>query len=215
MPPSATPMPLFRLSFQSAATPACRWKRAAPSRITTKRATFWKCTAPPKCRTGIATPWRKCLAGKEIPSTSTKAMSAAASAFAAKFIRGRAVCAAALKFRKPIKWIEDRREHLIAANHSRQQHHKIRAAIDAEGHILGIDNEFFHDNAPTCARTPPPCPTSPQRCCRALCVPAYRTIGHIRLTNKTPCGTYRAPAVTNPPLFARGYWTPSPPKWRG
>jgi CO/xanthine dehydrogenase Mo-binding subunit len=29
------------------------------------------------------------------------------------------VCAAALKFRKPIKWIEDRREHLIAANHSR------------------------------------------------------------------------------------------------
>ncbi|MFY9686980.1 MAG: molybdopterin cofactor-binding domain-containing protein, partial [Pseudolabrys sp.] len=38
------------------------------------------------------------------------------------------VCAAALKFRKPIKWIEDRREHLIAANHSRQQRHKIRAA---------------------------------------------------------------------------------------
>ena len=24
-------------------------------------------------------------------------------------------------------------------------------------------------------------------------VPAYRAIGHIRLTNKTPCGTYRAP----------------------
>ena len=42
------------------------------------------------------------------------------------------VCAAALKFRKPIKWIEDRREHLIAANHSREQHHKIRAAIDAQ-----------------------------------------------------------------------------------
>ena len=24
-------------------------------------------------------------------------------------------------------------------------------------------------------------------------VPAYRVAGHIRLTNKTPCGTYRAP----------------------
>src|SRR5258708_25674056 len=24
-------------------------------------------------------------------------------------------------------------------------------------------------------------------------VPAYRAIGHVRLTNKTPCGTYRAP----------------------
>ena len=34
------------------------------------------------------------------------------------------VCAAALKFRRPIKWIEDRREHLIAANHSRQQRTK-------------------------------------------------------------------------------------------
>ena len=29
------------------------------------------------------------------------------------------VCAAALRFRRPVKWIEDRREHLIAANHSR------------------------------------------------------------------------------------------------
>jgi CO/xanthine dehydrogenase Mo-binding subunit len=40
------------------------------------------------------------------------------------------VCAAALKFKRPIKWIEDRREHLITANHSREQHHRVRAAID-------------------------------------------------------------------------------------
>ena len=56
------------------------------------------------------------------------------------------VCAAALKFKRPIKWIEDRREHLIAANHSRQQRHKIKAAIDKNGRILAIDDEFFHDN---------------------------------------------------------------------
>jgi CO/xanthine dehydrogenase Mo-binding subunit len=56
------------------------------------------------------------------------------------------VCAAALKFRRPIKWIEDRREHLTAANHSRDQSHHIRAAIDAQGRILGIEDEFFHDN---------------------------------------------------------------------
>jgi aerobic carbon-monoxide dehydrogenase large subunit len=104
------------------------------------------------------------------------------------------VCAAALKFRKPIKWIEDRREHLIAANHSREQHHKISAAIDVEGRILGIDDEFFHDNGAylrTHAATVPDLAAAmlpgPYR------VPAYRAIGHIRLTNKTPCGTYRAP----------------------
>src|SRR5262249_44032934 len=56
------------------------------------------------------------------------------------------VCVAALKFRRPIKWVEDRREHLIAANHSREQHHRVRAAIDAQGHFLGIEDEFFHDN---------------------------------------------------------------------
>jgi carbon-monoxide dehydrogenase large subunit len=104
------------------------------------------------------------------------------------------VCAAALKFNKPIKWIEDRREHLIAANHSRQQTHKIRAAIDVEGLILGIEDEFFHDNGAymrTHAATVPDLTAAmlpgPYR------VPAYRCLGHIRLTNKTPCGTYRAP----------------------
>jgi CO/xanthine dehydrogenase Mo-binding subunit len=104
------------------------------------------------------------------------------------------VCAATLKFRKPIKWIEDRREHLIAANHSREQHHKIRAAIDREGKILAIEDEFFHDNGAymrTHAATVPDLTAAmlpgPYR------VPAYRATGHIRLTNKTPCGTYRAP----------------------
>jgi CO/xanthine dehydrogenase Mo-binding subunit len=104
------------------------------------------------------------------------------------------VCAAALKFTKPIKWIEDRREHLVAANHSRQQRHKVRAAIDKDGRILGIDDEFFHDNgayARTHAATVPDLAAAmlpgPYR------VPAYRARGHMRLTNKTPCGTYRSP----------------------
>jgi carbon-monoxide dehydrogenase large subunit len=104
------------------------------------------------------------------------------------------VCAAALKFRKPIKWIEDRREHLIAANHSREQHHNIRAAIDKDGHILAIDDEFFHDNG---AYMRTHAATVPDLTAAMLpgpyAVPAYRAVGHIRLTNKTPCGTYRAP----------------------
>jgi CO/xanthine dehydrogenase Mo-binding subunit len=104
------------------------------------------------------------------------------------------VCAAALKFRKAIKWIEDRREHLIAANHSREQHHKVRAAIDGRGQILAIDDEFFHDNG---AYMRTHAATVPDLAAAMLpgpyVVPAYRAVGHIRLTNKTPCGTYRAP----------------------
>ena len=34
---------------------------------------------------------------------------------------------------RPVKWAEDRAEHLIAANHSRQQYHRIAAAFDAGG----------------------------------------------------------------------------------
>ncbi|QDM16647.1 xanthine dehydrogenase family protein molybdopterin-binding subunit [Tardiphaga sp. vice352] len=104
------------------------------------------------------------------------------------------VCLAALRLGRPVKWIEDRREHLIAANHSRQQTHHIRAAIDSEGHILAIDDEFYHDQGGymrTHAATVPDLAAAmlpgPYR------VPAYRAAGHIRLTNKTPGGTYRAP----------------------
>jgi carbon-monoxide dehydrogenase large subunit/6-hydroxypseudooxynicotine dehydrogenase subunit gamma len=104
------------------------------------------------------------------------------------------VCVAALRLGRPVKWIEDRREHLIAANHSRQQHHSIRAAVDSTGRILGMDDEFFHDQGGyvrTHAATVPDLTAGmlpgPYR------VPAFRAVGHIRLTNKTPGGTYRAP----------------------
>ena len=104
------------------------------------------------------------------------------------------VCLAALRLGRPVKWIEDRREHLIAANHSRQQRHRVQAAVDADGRILAIDDEFFHDQGGyvrTHAATVPDLTAAmlpgPYR------VPAYRALGHVRLTNKTPGGTYRAP----------------------
>jgi aerobic carbon-monoxide dehydrogenase large subunit len=101
---------------------------------------------------------------------------------------------AAVRLGRPVKWIEDRREHLIAANHSRQQHHQIRAAVDRDGWIPAIDDEFFHDQGAylrthgtrvadmTAGMLP-----GPYR------VPAYRVTGHVQLTNKTPAATYRAP----------------------
>ena len=105
------------------------------------------------------------------------------------------VCAAALRLQRPVKWIEDRREHLMAANHSREQiSSRARGRRSADGVILAIDDEFFHDQGAylrTHAATVPDLAATmlpgPYR------VPAYRATGHIRLTNKTPGGTYRAP----------------------
>ena len=104
------------------------------------------------------------------------------------------VCVAALRLKRPVKWIEDRREHLIAANHSRQQNFHVRAAIDKAGRLLAIDGEFWHDQG---AYVRTHAATVPDLAAAMLPGPyrlnAYRMVGHIRLTNKTPGGTYRAP----------------------
>lgn len=104
------------------------------------------------------------------------------------------VCLAALRLCRPVKWIEDRRENLMATNHSREQRHQIRAAIDAEGRILAVDDRFFHDqgayvrtHGARVADMSAGLLLGPYR------VPAYRVAGHFRLTNKTPAATYRAP----------------------
>jgi carbon-monoxide dehydrogenase large subunit len=104
------------------------------------------------------------------------------------------VCVAAMRLGRPVKWIEDRREHLIAANHSRQQLHRVRAAVDGEGRILAIDDRYFHDqgayvrtHAARVVHMTAGILPGPYR------VPAYRAVGHFRLTNKTPAATYRAP----------------------
>jgi carbon-monoxide dehydrogenase large subunit/6-hydroxypseudooxynicotine dehydrogenase subunit gamma len=101
---------------------------------------------------------------------------------------------AAMRLGRPVKWIEDRLEHLVAANHSREQIHHVRAAVDAEGFILAIDDDFFVDQG---AYVRTHAATLPDLTSAMLpgpyVVPAYRAAGHIRLTSKTPCGTYRAP----------------------
>jgi carbon-monoxide dehydrogenase large subunit/6-hydroxypseudooxynicotine dehydrogenase subunit gamma len=104
------------------------------------------------------------------------------------------VCLAALRLGRPVKWIEDRREHLMAANHSREQIHRLRVATDAEGRILALEDEYFHaqgayirTHGSRVADMTGGMLPGPYR------IPSYRATGHFRLTNKTPAATYRAP----------------------
>ena len=104
------------------------------------------------------------------------------------------VCLGALRLHRPVKWIEDRREHLIATNHSREQHYRVRAAVDGDGQLLAVDGEFLHDQG---AYVRTHAVTVPDLAATMLLGPyrvgAYGVAGRVRLTNKTPCGTYRAP----------------------
>jgi aerobic carbon-monoxide dehydrogenase large subunit len=104
------------------------------------------------------------------------------------------VLVAAMRFRRPVKWIEDRREHLMCANQGREQRHLARIAVDQDGRILGIEDEIFHDQGAYIRTHGVNVPN------RTMCmmtgaykVPAYRAKARVRLTNKTPAATYRAP----------------------
>ena len=101
---------------------------------------------------------------------------------------------AAMKLGRPVKWIEDRREHLMAANHSREVRCELEVAARRDGTLLGMRARIHGDMgayirthgglvpASTAAVLP-----GPYR------IPAYEA--HVRcvMTNKMGVGTYRAP----------------------
>jgi aerobic carbon-monoxide dehydrogenase large subunit len=95
---------------------------------------------------------------------------------------------------RPVRWIEDRREHLTAMNHARQADCEIEIACRSDGTILGLRGEIFVDlgayvrtNGLIAPRTLAQCFSGPYR------VPNVRMTATALLTNKTPSGTYRAP----------------------
>ncbi len=95
---------------------------------------------------------------------------------------------------RPVKWVEDRREHFLAINHSREQHWSVVAGADRQGRLLAIDASLVNVlggylrthgvwvAALTASYFPGPY-RWPNYRCHVSCV----------MTNKTPTGTVRAP----------------------
>lgn len=101
---------------------------------------------------------------------------------------------AAMKLGQPVKWIEDRREHLMAANHSREIRCELEIAGRHDSTILALRAKIYGDMG-AYIRTHGglvPCSTAalltgPYR------IPNYQCTVHCVMTNKTGMGTYRAP----------------------
>jgi aerobic carbon-monoxide dehydrogenase large subunit len=57
------------------------------------------------------------------------------------------VCVAwlALTYKRPFRYVEDRREHLIAGANSRQHHYRLRGHADGRGRLLALDAEITID----------------------------------------------------------------------
>ncbi len=79
----------------------------------------------------------------------------------------------ARRLARPVRWIEDRLEHMLAATQEREQEHEVTVGFDDEGRLLALRDRFVHD---TGAYTP-----------RGLVVPL--------LTASMLTGPYRIPAV--------------------
>jgi carbon-monoxide dehydrogenase large subunit len=61
--------------------------------------------------------------------------------------------ALAMELDRPIRWIEDRYEHFVASNHSRQHDQDIAAFFDDSGRIHAVDATFIVDAGAYCAKS--------------------------------------------------------------
>jgi carbon-monoxide dehydrogenase large subunit len=99
-----------------------------------------------------------------------------------------AISAAAMLLGKPIKWVEDRREHLMTTTQERDQHWSVEMAADADGKILGLRGRFYHDQGAYTARGTNIPHASATTILGPYVVPNYRMEAVIAHTNKV-CST--------------------------
>jgi carbon-monoxide dehydrogenase large subunit len=101
---------------------------------------------------------------------------------------------AAMRLGRPVKWIEGRREHLLAANHSREIVCELEIAADADGTIRALRGRVLADMGAYVRTNGGVVPAK-----AAQFLPGPYRIPHFAcevqaiVTNKTPTGTYRGP----------------------
>jgi carbon-monoxide dehydrogenase large subunit len=101
---------------------------------------------------------------------------------------------AARKLARPVKWIEDRREHLTAINHSRDVACELSIACRSDGMMLGLRGAVFSDMGAYIRTNGGVVPAK-----AAQFLPGPYRIPNVSIsveafmTSKTPVGTYRGP----------------------
>jgi len=103
----------------------------------------------------------------------------------------------AMKTGRPVKWIEDRREHMMASIHARDHEHTLEAYVSAEGRLLGLTADISVDVG-AYSTYPFTAAGDPGMAAKVMPgpydFPAYEATFRALATNKCPLGTYRGVA---------------------
>jgi carbon-monoxide dehydrogenase large subunit len=96
------------------------------------------------------------------------------------------VSLAALLLGRPVKWIEDRREHFTASTQERDQYWEAEIAVDGEARILAVRGSMVHDHGAYTARGINLAYNSAVTVPLAYEVPSYAMLVRLAVTNKVP-----------------------------
>jgi len=102
-----------------------------------------------------------------------------------------AVAAASMKLGKPVKWIEDRREHLLTTTQERDQIWEVELAADAEGKLLGLRGRLYHDQGAYTVRGTNIPFSAATTILGPYILPSYRMDVSVAHTNKVPATSMR------------------------
>src|SRR5580658_4677706 len=105
----------------------------------------------------------------------------------------------AMRCRHPLRWLEDRREHLTASANCREHHYRITAYADRDGTLRGIDCEATVDSGAYSSYPFSACLEAAQVASilpGPYRMPAYRCRTFSVATNKCPILPYRGVART-------------------
>ena len=101
---------------------------------------------------------------------------------------------AAIKVGRPVKWIEDRREHLLAANHSREVWCEVEVAARRDGTLLGMRAKIYGDMGAYIRTHGSLVPISTASMLTGpYKISNYQCAVHCVMTNKMGTGTLRGP----------------------
>ncbi|MQA93583.1 MAG: molybdopterin-dependent oxidoreductase [Streptosporangiales bacterium] len=178
----------YRMGRHGGVPLECRGVMARPDRRTGRLEVWTSSQIPHQVRTAIcaATGWPEDRVRVAVPDVGG-GFGTKANVYGEEI----AVAIAAERTGREVVWVEDRAEHLVAAAHGRDQVHRARLSVDAEGRILAWEDEFLVDVGAGSLWVAGIVANTAIHLAGPYRIPAFHVRGRAAFTNKTLVAQYR------------------------